>query len=93
MPKLYVPTCDVREDGRGSGGAAPLTLPGRTLTLPGRTLTLTCWTLTLTCRPLTWPSRTLSLTGRLVAAPRRLAGLAAAVALTVLLRAALLATV
>jgi hypothetical protein len=86
MPKLYVPTCDVREDGRGSGGAAPLTLPGRTLTL-------TCRPLTLTCRPLARPSRTLALAGRLVATPSRLAGLAAAVALTVLLRAAVLATV
>ena len=86
MPKLYVPTCDVGEDGRGSGGVAALTLPGRTLTL-------TCRSLALPCGSRTGPSRTLALAGRLVAAPRRLAGLAAAVALTVLLRAALLATV
>jgi len=74
MPELYVPACDVREDARGSGGAAPLTLP---------------------CRPLTRPSRSLTLAGRPMVTPRRLAGLAVAVAvaLTVLLGAALLATV
>jgi len=77
-----VPACDVREYGRGSGGAAPLTLP--------------CRAPILTYRPLARTGGPLALAGRLVTTPCRLAGLAAAVAVAValtVLRAALLATV
>ena len=64
-----------------------LALPGRTLALPGRTLALALQAADL-AEPDRWPWP-----AGLWLRPARLAGLAAAVALTVLLRAALVATV